>query len=152
VPCDILVPAALENQIHADNAPDVRARFVVEGANGPTTTAADQILFERGIPVLPDILANAGGVTVSYFEWVQNIENEQWDLETVNEKLRRKMRRATKAVLDRKQDIDHSVKAASNGSRSRGGPLPKSVDLRTAAMAHAVRRVADVTRQRGFWP
>jgi len=79
LPCDILIPAALGNQIHAGNAEAIQARFVVEAANGPTTSEADQILFKRGIPVLPDILANAGGVTVSYFEWVQNIENEQWN-------------------------------------------------------------------------
>src|SRR5262249_42321346 len=75
--CDVLIPAALENQIRRDNAGEVRARIVCEAANGPTTPDADRTLFERGIPVLPDILANSGGVCVSYFEWVQNIENEQ---------------------------------------------------------------------------
>lgn len=104
LPCDILIPAALENQIRADNAADIRAQFVVEAANGPTTSRADQILFERGIPVLPDILANAGSVTVSYFEWVQNIENEQWDLDRVNRKLSRKMERATEAVLEEQRN------------------------------------------------
>ena len=79
VKCDILIPAALENAIREDNAHNVNARFIAEAANGPTTPDAEHILFNRGIPVLPDILANAGGVTVSYFEWVQNIENEQWD-------------------------------------------------------------------------
>ena len=100
LPCDILIPAALENQIRADNVATVRARLVAEAANGPTTPAADRVLMERGIPVLPDILANSGGVCVSYFEWVQNIENEQWELEEVNGKLERKMRRATDAVID----------------------------------------------------
>jgi glutamate dehydrogenase/leucine dehydrogenase len=77
--CEILIPSALENQIHAGNASRIHARLVCEGANGPITVSADDILFERGIPVLPDILANAGGVTVSYFEWIQNKQNEQWD-------------------------------------------------------------------------
>jgi glutamate dehydrogenase/leucine dehydrogenase len=147
LPCDLLIPAALENQIHQDNASDVRARFVVEAANGPTTSAADEILFERGIPVLPDILANAGGVTVSYFEWVQNIENEQWALDQVNRKLRQKMERATEAVIEEQQTINQRLGA--------GGPEAPSldpVDLRTAALIRAVRRVADVTRQRGLWP
>ncbi|PSQ80371.1 MAG: glutamate dehydrogenase [Bacteroidetes bacterium QS_1_63_11] len=152
LPCDILIPAALENQIHPDNAEDVEARFVAEAANGPTTSKADRILFERGIPVLPDILANAGGVTVSYFEWVQNIENEQWGLERVNRKLRQKMERATEAVLDEQQSINQqlngSPEAPSAGSDSSLDP----VDLRTAALVRAVRREAKVTRQRGLWP
>jgi glutamate dehydrogenase (NAD(P)+) len=149
LPCDLLIPAALENQIHADNAADIQARFVVEAANGPTTSRADEILFERGVPVLPDILANAGGVTVSYFEWVQNIENEQWDLERVNRKLHRKMERATEAVLEEQQTITQSV----NGSgRAPGAASLDPVDLRTAALIRAVRRVADVTRKRGLWP
>jgi glutamate dehydrogenase (NAD(P)+) len=152
LPCDLLIPAALENQIHPDNAPDVKARFVVEAANGPTTSKADRILFERGIPVLPDILANAGGVTVSYFEWVQNIENEQWDLERVHRKLRRKMECATEAVLDEQHSINQRLNgtpgAPSAGSDSSLDP----VDLRTAALVRAVRREAKVTRQRGLWP
>src|SRR5207302_1823416 len=106
--CDILIPAALEAQIREDNGAAVRARFVCEAANGPTTPAADRILFERGIPVLPDILVNSGGVCVSYFEWVQNIENEQWDLEVVNQKLRAKMERAVDAVLSKQEAINRS--------------------------------------------
>src|SRR6202035_1589677 len=94
VPCDVLIPAALENQIRGDNAGAIQAKLVVEAANGPTTPTADRILFERGIPVLPDILANSGGVTVSYFEWVQNNENEQWGLEEVNGKLKARMEKA----------------------------------------------------------
>jgi glutamate dehydrogenase (NAD(P)+) len=136
--CDILIPAALENQIRQDNAGAVRARLVAEAANGPTTPAADKILFERGIPVLPDILANSGGVCVSYFEWVQNIENEQWDLDTVNHKLRVKMERATDAVLDKQAEIDKAGR----------GPI----DLRTAAVLVAVERVAHVAVERGIWP
>jgi len=89
----------------------VRGRFVVEAANGPTTPAADRILFGKGIPVLPDILANSGGVTVSYFEWVQNIENEQWDEAEVNGKLKIKMERATDAVLDKQKTINEQVGA-----------------------------------------
>lgn len=144
VECDVLIPAALENQIRADNAADVRARLVVEAANGPTTPAADEILFERGIPVLPDILANSGGVTVSFYEWVQNVENEQWDEEVVNRRLQRKIERATDAVLDEKERLDAIQRAS-------GNPLGP-VDLRTAAYALAVGRVARVAMERGIWP
>lgn len=133
--CDLLIPAALENQIRADNAPNVRAKFICEAANGPTTPAADLILQKKGIPVLPDILANSGGVCVSYFEWVQNNENEQWDLEEVNHKLRVKMERAVDAVLEKQ--------AAINRER---------IDVRTAALIVAIDRVAEVALKRGIWP
>ena len=151
---DVLVPAALENQIRADNVESVRARFVVEGANGPTTPAADRALFERGVPVLPDILANAGGVTVSYYEWVQNHENEQWDEDTVNAKLLAKMDRATDAVVDMQARINGDLDALQDARAERGlnGQPLAPVDLRTAAYALAVRRVADVALQRGIWP
>src|SRR5690606_12934643 len=89
--CDILVPAALECQLDQDNAGDVKARIVCEAANGPTTPEADAIFAERGIRVVPDILANAGGVTVSYFEWVQNIEHQKWELDKVNRRLQLRM-------------------------------------------------------------
>src|SRR5256886_2287465 len=105
IECDVLIPAAFENQIRADNVAGVKTKVIAEAANGPTTPAADQALFERGIPVLPDILTNAGGVTVSYFEWVQNIENEHWSEEDVNEKLRQKMEAATDAVLQMQIEI-----------------------------------------------
>jgi glutamate dehydrogenase (NAD(P)+) len=142
--CDVLMPAALENQIRRDNASSVRAHLVCEAANGPTTPAADRILFERGIPVLPDILANSGGVCVSYFEWVQNIENQQWDLEEVNHKLQVKMERATDAVLDRQ--------AAINQRPARGDVPSGPLDLRTAALLIAIERVAHVALERGIWP
>ena len=137
--CDVLIPAALENQIHRGNAAAVRATLVVEAANSPTTPAADRVLYERGIPVLPDVLANSGGVCVSYFEWVQNIENEQWDEEDVNAKLRVKMERASDAVLDRQAQLN------------RDHP-DRPVDLRTAAFVVGVGRVADVALERGIWP
>jgi glutamate dehydrogenase (NAD(P)+) len=137
--CDVLIPAALENQVRADNAAAVRARLVAEAANGPTTPAADRILFGRGIPVLPDVLANSGGVCVSYFEWVQNNENEQWGLEEVNQKLRAKMTRATDAVVDRQAEVNRA---------GRG----EQADLRTAALLVAVERVARVAQERGIWP
>jgi glutamate dehydrogenase (NAD(P)+) len=137
--CDILIPAALENQIRRDNAGAVRARLVAEAANGPTTPAADQALLQRGIPVLPDILANSGGVCVSYFEWVQNSENQQWDEDEVNRKLRTKMERATDTVLDRRDAVNRQGAAA-------------PADLRTAALLVAIERVAQVALERGIWP
>ena len=93
---DILVPAALENQITAANAADVRARVIIEGANGPTTPEAHRLLHERGVFVVPDILANAGGVTASYFEWVQNRHGYFWTEEEVNERLEAKMMRPSR--------------------------------------------------------
>jgi len=155
LPCDILIPAALENQLRADNADGVKARIVVEAANGPTTPAADRILFGKGIPVLPDILANSGGVTVSYFEWVQNIENEQWDEEDVNAKLLRKMRKATDAVLDTQQTVNRSLAEISGKLRKANGKNAARVapiDVRTAAYVLAIKRVADVALKRGIWP
>ena len=141
VECDVLIPAALENQIHAGNASRVRAKLVCEGANGPTTPAADDELYRRGIPVLPDILANAGGVTVSYFEWVQNIEYKQWELEVVNSMLRNKIFHAVDAVVDCQHRLHKSASDAGQVS-----------DHRTAALVVAVERVADVALRRGIWP
>jgi glutamate dehydrogenase (NAD(P)+) len=97
---DVLVPAALEDAIHQDNAADVKAKIIVEGANGPTTPEADQILNERDILIIPDILANAGGVTVSYFEWAQNIQQFRWDEERVNLELDKKMSKAYRSVRE----------------------------------------------------
>jgi glutamate dehydrogenase (NAD(P)+) len=138
IPCDVLIPAAFENQIRADNVAGVQTKLIAEAANGPTTPAADRALAERGIPVLPDILANSGGVTVSYFEWVQNIENEHWSEEQVNKHLLQKMDAATDAVLKMQLAIRDRHEA--------------SVDLRTAAFALAIQRVATVARLRGIWP
>jgi glutamate dehydrogenase (NAD(P)+) len=143
--CDILVPAAMENQIRADNARELRCRLVCEAANGPTTPAADDILREARIPVLPDIVANSGGVCVSYFEWVQNIENEQWDLDEVLGKLLKKMQRAVDAVVDRWEQMRDSVRSIDDSLRG-------EVDLRTAAMLVAIERVANVALERGIWP
>ena len=151
LPCDLLIPAALENQIRADNAPQIQARVVIEAANGPTTPAADRILAERGIPVVPDILANAGGVTVSYFEWVQNIENEQWDAETVSRKLTDKMRRAAADVIETQREVNESLPEIRRAQPADAGELDP-VDLRTAASILAIRRIARVALQRGIWP
>lgn len=152
--CDILIPAALENQIRRDNAGRLQTRLIVEAANGPTTPAADRILAEAGVLVLPDILANAGGVTVSYFEWVQNIEYQRWDLHQVNSRLRQRMRSSVDAVIDRWQKFQETPDAVETD-----GPAPDSdssgtlnVDLRTAALVLAIERVSHVTLERGIWP
>jgi glutamate dehydrogenase (NAD(P)+) len=148
--CDVLIPAALEAQVRADNVARVRARLIVEAANGPVTPAADRALLSRGIPVLPDILANAGGVTVSYFEWVQNIENEHWDEAQVNGKLRAKMERATDGVLDKRAAVNEQVRTGA--LRSASGARLDPIDLRTAALILAIERVAGVALERGIWP
>ena len=128
---DVLIPAALENQITIDNAASIRAKIVVEGANGPTTPDANNLLHSRGIFVVPDILANSGGVTASYFEWVQDRYGYFWTEKEVNERLEAKIVEAFKAVSDT------SVKYA--------------VDMRTAAYIVAISRVATVTKIRGMY-
>jgi glutamate dehydrogenase (NAD(P)+) len=130
--CDILVPAALENQITRQNAPRVAAAVVAEAANGPTTPEADEILHERGIFVIPDILCNAGGVTVSYFEWVQDMQSFFWTEGRINESLKEIMDRAFEAVFAMSQRHE--------------------VDMRTAAYMVAVARVAEATTLRGLYP
>ncbi len=154
VPCDILIPAALENQITAENASRVEAQLIVEAANGPTTPSADDSLAARGIPVLPDILANAGGVVVSYYEWVQNLENQQWDELEVLEKLRRKMYRATEQVVTKRGALQEALpryQEAWQAEHPDAPPLP-APDLRTAAYVIAVGRCGTASLQRGIWP
>jgi glutamate dehydrogenase (NAD(P)+) len=132
VDCDILIPAALENQITAANAGNIKARLIAEAANGPTTPEADEILWKNSKFMIPDILCNAGGVTVSYFEWVQDLNRDHWSEQVVNEKLREIMVKAfseTLAVARREQCY-----------------------MRTAAYLLAVKRVADAMEQRGLYP
>jgi len=130
--CDVLVPAALEGQITADNADAVRAKVIVEGANGPTTPAADRILVDRGVVLVPDILANAGGVTVSYFEWVQGLQFLFWEEDEINSKLERIMGRSFAEVWRMAEE--------------------KNVSLRLSALMLAVQRVHDATLIRGIYP
>jgi glutamate dehydrogenase (NAD(P)+) len=143
--CDILIPAALECQIRADNADNVRAKLIVEDANGPITIAGDEILQAKDILVLPDIVANAGGVVVSYFEWVQNLDNEQWDLEKVHRLLNERMNRAVDETLDCWAALKSKHKNGLNGTRT--GPT-----LRDAALVNAVKKLATVILQRDIWP
>jgi len=143
--CDVLIPAALECQVRADNAHNVKAKLIVEDANGPLTAAADEILQQRNVVVLPDILANAGGVVVSYFEWVQNLENQQWDLEKVEKRLKAKMCRAVDETVDRFTELQARYEGGSN--KGLQGPT-----LRDAALVSAIQRIATVVLQRDIWP
>jgi len=132
VDCDVLIPAALENQISQDNADKIRAGFIVEAANGPTTPQADKILEGKGVFVIPDILANAGGVTVSYFEWVQGLQAYFWTEREVNLKLRDIMQKAFDKVYRISEE--------------------RKITMRKAAYILAVERVAEATRVRGLYP
>lgn len=156
--CDILVPAALGNQIHSGNAANVKARLVVEAANNPTTPMADDILKSRGIMVLPDILVNAGGVTVSYYEWVQNQINEQWDLDEVEQKLKKKMYKTVDLVFSRWQAFvvgEEAIIEEVDEVDTKGegdGFCQRTPDFRTTALVIAIERVAEATLMRGIWP
>ena len=128
--CEVLIPAALGGMIHRDNADVVRARLIVEGANSPTTPIADEILGDNGVTIIPDVMANAGGVVVSYFEWVQNLQHFRWDEREVNDKLGSIMRRAYREVASR--------------SREEG------TTLRVAAYGTGIERVLEAARTRGY--
>jgi len=130
--CDVLIPAAMENQITGKNVDKLKARLVAEAANGPTTPEADKALYEKGVCLIPDILANCGGVTVSYFEWVQNLTREHWTLQEVNKKLETKMTRAFDDVYKLSQKEES--------------------DMRTAALMLGVGRVANAIKVLGLWP
>jgi glutamate dehydrogenase (NAD(P)+) len=132
VPCDLLIPAAIQNQITEKNAERIQCRLLVEGANGPTTLEADSILGRRGIFVVPDILANAGGVTVSYFEWVQGLQHFLWTEQEVNSRLIELMKQAFREVL-----------AVATAERT---------DMRTAALMRGIGRITEAKRRRGIFP
>jgi len=130
VPCDVFIPAALGGMIHEHNAHRLACKVVVEGANSPTTPAADSILAERGIHLIPDVVANAGGVVVSYFEWVQNLQHFRWDEREVNDRLGNIMRRAYREV--------------------RGRAREDGLSLREAAYVLGIERVVEAAQTRGY--
>jgi glutamate dehydrogenase (NAD(P)+) len=130
VPCDVFIPAALGGMIHEGNADQVDCRMMIEGANSPTTPAADRILAEKGVYVIPDVMANAGGVVCSYFEWVQNLQHFRWDEREVNDKLGTVMRRAYREVSGRAKQ--------------------ENLPLREAAYLVGIERVVEAARTRGY--
>lgn len=130
--CDVLALAALQNQVTVDNAPRLKFCLLAEGANGPTTLEADDILDERGVFVLPDVLGNARGVTVSYFEWVQGTQNLTWRLEEIDSRLKSILLDAFQRTLSRAQD--------------------QNLDMRTAALIEGISRVTEAKLLRGLFP
>ncbi|CAN5820435.1 Glu/Leu/Phe/Val dehydrogenase dimerization domain-containing protein [soil metagenome] len=132
IECDVLAPSALQNQITAENADRIRCRILAEGANGPTTLEADETLTTKGVFILPDILANAGGVTVSYFEWVQGTQNYMWTLDEINERLRRVLAGAFQRVVQRSES--------------------QHLDMRSAALIEGIARVTEAKLSRGIFP
>jgi glutamate dehydrogenase/leucine dehydrogenase len=130
VECDVFIPAALGGMIHESNADRMQCRMMIEGANSPTTPAADRILNEKGVYVIPDVMANAGGVVVSYFEWVQNLQHFRWEEREVNDKLGTIMRRAYREVSARGKE--------------------ESIPLREAAYLVGIERVVEASRTRGY--
>ena len=130
--CDILIPAALENQIGAAEAATINATLIAEGANGPCNPEGERILLDRGISILPDVLANSGGVTVSYYEWVQNNRSESWTLEEVDSRLETAMRKAYRKVTETARQL--------------------KCTLRVAAYACALKRLAAVYNERQIFP
>ena len=130
IPCDVFIPAALGGMIHEGNAADMQCKVILEGANSPTTPMADQILREKDVYIIPDVMANAGGVVVSYFEWVQNLQHFRWDEREVNDKLGTIMRRAYREVSSRARE--------------------EGIDLREAAYLVGIERVVEAARTRGY--
>ena len=144
IECDILIPAAMEGQLRADNAANVKARLIVEAANGPTTPAADAILQSKNIVVLPDIVANGGGVVVSYFEWVQNLENQRWNIDKVNGRLQTRMIDSVNAMVKTWNEINAN-------NHQPNGKKHYAPTLRDAALVTAIKRITKVTMQRDIW-
>ena len=132
LPCDILAPAALQNQITGENADRVTCKMLAEGANGPTTLEADEILNNKGVFILPDVLGNAGGVTVSYFEWVQDTQNYMWSLKEINNRLH-------EILLDAFE-------------RTMARSVGDNIDMRTAALIEGINRVTQAKLLRGVFP
>lgn len=154
IPCDILIPAALECQITGANAARVEARVVIEGANGPTTPAADLLLADRGVRVIPDLLANAGGVVTGYFEWVQNLDHQSWDDHEITSRLQHRMQQATERVVTERAALIGALpsfreKWAEVQPQAAELPVP---DLRVAAHVVALNRCRRAAEYRGIWP